>query len=242
MVFSLKDISRDAIEKIRSIPTDKEYVALIRDREYLEIDNFSNTADKIKIDTSVLQPGDIIFHTHFSDDQDGWLSEIDIKSAFLVGYPCLLYHTKFRVWDYFDPTFPHPRPLDVMTPSLIADNFVKLKYESVRCDCYSFARNYREAIYGLKMKDIYTENCDPAYWYPKFADVEALGFLKIDKPITEVSAGDILLVNVSVKMPYHLIVATSNVRGIHQLTKHSEYCYLPEFESNLRGIYTYVGN
>lgn len=239
-LFSLKDVSQDALSKIRSLPDDKEYAALIRGGQYVEVPNLSANNDTIKIDTSVLQPGDIIFHTHYDDSHNGWFSPTDLASSLLLGYPVLLYHTRFRVWDYYDPKFPHPKPLDVRTPVLVEESFLKLKYEPVRCDCYSFARDFREAIYHLPMKDIYSENQDPAYWYPKFTDVESLGFKKTKKTLSDVQPGDVLLLRISPNMPFHVAIATSKTRGIHQLSKHSEYCYLPEFSNHLIGIYDYV--
>jgi hypothetical protein len=241
MPFKLRDIGINTIEDIRRIPNDREYVGVIRERSFTEIENLSIDKDKITIDTSELMPGDIIFHTHYSDAQPGYFSDTDIRTSLLLGYPILLYHSTLRLWDYYDPKYPHPDPLNLQDV-LWEDSYSRLKYRPVRCDCYSFARNFRQGVFGLPMKDLYSENPEPAYWYPKFADVESLGFVKQEKSIQDIKAGDILLVNVSPTMPYHVIIATTNTRGMHQLNRHSSYCYIPDFESNLLGIYDFQEN
>lgn len=94
------------------------------------------------------------FHSHWDEMTPGYLSFIDIQQSQLHDIPALLYHTAFKVWDYYDPNYYHPAPLlEKQTSKTNINYYLDWKFEYGRSDCSALLRSYYYNHFGLEIPD-----------------------------------------------------------------------------------------
>jgi hypothetical protein len=237
MLFNLKLLPPEIIKAIKNSPRDIETVGIIRG-DTIIIPEQNGTPKLTKLDTSLLQPGDIIYHTHILESQNGFFSHRDICTAkVLKKYPILLYHTDFDCWDYFDPAFYHPYPLNLSRIPLTFRDYIDIPYTPIRCDCYSFAKDVMKGLFNKDIPDIYENSVNVQSLYESFQDVTKLGF----QPIDEIKNGCLLHTYISQEIPNHVVVVIDASIGLclHQQRVKSEIIYYDTLKSNIIDIYEF---
>lgn len=234
-------LTEKAYIKIVNLKSEYEQCGVIRKGEFVELINHSKHNVKALIDTNDLEQGDIIFHTHVGENINPVFSNRDILTSKRSGIPSLLFHTTFKEFDYYDPQIPHPYPLKLKkTTNLIEQDFIKLPYQYIRSDCYSYCRDVAQAIYNKKLPDIYNKIQSLSTMKYFFRHPEQLGFYRVLKP----KIGCFALMQLSPSIPYHMGIITDiskegDITMLHQLSEDatSDYRSLNDLKDNLIGIY-----
>lgn len=234
----LELINQNIINQLSKLPDDKEIAFIVRDGDLLFNKNYSLNPDNILIDSSLIVDGDIVGHTHYSDMQEGRFSLKDIITAKKKGCKILLYHTRTKEFDYYDPNYPHPYPLTLHKEVPTIKSFLQLRYQPIRCDCYSFARDVAWAIYGLKLPDLFKTNVKYMDFKKIFTEPETIGF----KKIFDFKPGNFVLMNLSIDIPFHMGILIGDGVMLHSLSeKHSTGTLaLEHYKKNILGVYEFI--
>jgi hypothetical protein len=230
-------INLKTLKQLVNIPKDKEYPFTISDGQLFLNKNYSKNPDSVLIDSTSITDNDIVGHTHYLDTQPGRFSLRDILTAKKHGNKILLYHTETQEFDYFDPNFPHPYPLSVDNKKLTIKQFLGLRYEPVRCDCYSFTRDVAKAIYSLDLPDIFKENIKYTNLKKIFLCPEQLGF----KRVFDFKPGNFVLMNLSVDIPFHMGILIGERMILHSLSEKypTGLLNLDGLKKNILGVYEF---
>lgn len=95
-----------------------------------------------------------VFHSHWDEATSGYLSFTDIEQSRFHQIPYLLYHTEFKVWDYFDPMYPHPYPLlEKSTSKTNINYYLGWPFEFGRSDCSMLLRAYFKNVLNHEIPD-----------------------------------------------------------------------------------------
>lgn len=106
-----------------------------------------------------------IYHTHWDEKTPGYLSFTDIDQSRFHQIPYLLYHTEFKVWDYFDPLYYHPFPLHSKGNPLKINHYLGWPFDFGRSDCATIIKAYLKNVCGHEFPD-YPRPPD-GEWYKK---------------------------------------------------------------------------
>lgn len=231
-------INDNIIQKIFEFPDDKEYPFVIRKSRVFSLWNYSDNPNNVLIDKSSILSGDIVGHTHYLDSQAARFSVRDIITAKRFGHKILLYHTKTREFDYYDPNYSHPYPLLVNKNELSIKDFLGLRYEPIRCDCYSYTRDVAKAIYGLDLPNLFKQTTKYIDLKKIFTHPEKIGF----KRVFNFSPGNFVLMNLSIETPFHMGILIGENTILHSLSeKHpTGILNLEGFKKNILGIYEHT--
>jgi NlpC/P60 family len=160
-----------------------------------------------------------IFHSHHLDTQPGTLTPADIASARDYGYPTLLYHTTFGCWDYWDPDYWYPWPLQDHARSYPkVSDFLGWAFEYGRADCWSLARAWFDRVHSIRVPDYprgEIEELDDGAFDPFMRSYPRFGFTRVDGPIQDC---DLLILRIG-RYPTHCAIVTDADKGtaIHHL-------------------------
>lgn len=196
-----KFLSAEIRQQIELLLPDREYGFIVRFGALIPLQNFSQSNQEVIFDSKTLQPGDEIIHTHFGDMMGGVLSNDDIVTALDLKIGVYLYHSTFRVWDYFNPNFPHPYPLAVNDPKLLnLSDYLALPYSDYRCNCYTLIRDYAKGILNIDYPyiNINSKNGD-IQWF--FKNPEQAGFKRQTESL---AIGNIVIFYISREIPFHV--------------------------------------
>jgi hypothetical protein len=226
------------LKSLNKLPKDRESPFIIRGGELLFNINYSKNPDNVLIDSGLVIDGDIVGHTHYLDSQAGRFSLKDIITAKKKGCKILLYHVKTKEFDYYDPEFPHPYPLILDKEQPTIKSFLQLRYEPIRCDCYSYARDVAMAIYGLKLPDLFKTNMKYLELKKIFTEPEKIGFRKT----FNFKPGNFVLMNLSVDIPFHMGILIDENVMLHALSeKHpTGLLNIEHHKKNILGVYEFI--
>jgi len=140
-----------------------------------------------------------IYHSHWSDYDPALLSPVDIHQSRVHNIPFILYHSAFKQWDYFDPSYPHPFPLKEKGDPKSLEYYLNWPFIFGRSDCSSLFISYFKNIYDHIIPD-HPRPLD-GEWYknPKYESLylkcmedPKRGFVKTNR--SEPKKGDFCLV------------------------------------------------
>jgi len=238
-------LTENSYKKIINIKAEKEVCGVIKNGEFFELINYSRQHEKALIDMDDISDGDILFHTHASENSSPVFSKRDILTGKRNKIPLLLYHPVFKKFDFWSPYIPHPYPLKLKNLNIIKEDYLNLPYQWIRSDCYSFCRDVAKGIYNLDLPDIYNRNQSIATVKYFFRNPEKLGF----KRTTIFKEGCFVLMQLSADIPYHMGIITKvfdqhNALVMHQLgeTTASTTINIRGIVDNIVNIYAHMNN
>jgi hypothetical protein len=236
---SYREFPYPAIQSFMTIAntSDKEICGVIRNEEFLELENLSGDPGNILIDSKKILEEDTLIHSHYLDTQPGFLSETDVNTAKLTDTPCLMYHTVFRTWDYYNSRYVHPYPFKLRSDRLSIADYAMCPKFPVRCDCYSLVRDILRGIWKVEIPDVYRNSVNQNRLYTLFRNPESVGFKRSYQRIP----GNLILMYLSEEIPYHLGLIVNNDHAIHVLNYQSELISIEAYLPQIIGIYTWAG-
>jgi hypothetical protein len=231
-------LDRDITNLLDKLPRNRESAFIIRNGELLCSKNYSKNPNNVLINSDSVLDDDIVGHTHYTDSQAGRFSFKDIITAKRRGCKILLYHTQTKEFDYFDPDFPHPYPLELNKKNPTIKDFLGLRYEPIRCDCYSYTRDVALAIYGLKLPNLFKTNIRYETLKRSFLNPEEIGF----KKTYEIKAGNFVLMNFSKSIPFHMGILIGDGAILHALseTHPTGLLHIEYYKKNILGVYEFI--
>jgi cell wall-associated NlpC family hydrolase len=197
--------------------------------EYVPLTNCAeNPDDEFRIDPDQwlgLESDTLaVFHSHHIDTQPGVLTPADVASARECGKLALLYHTVFDCWDYWDPDYWYPWPLQDHNKSHPkTSDFVGWQFEYGRADCWSLARGWYDRMHSIYVPDYPRgdiEELEDGAFDPFMESYEDFGFVKVDgvKVDGPIQDSDLLIMRIG-RYPTHcaIVVDAREGVGIHHL-------------------------
>jgi hypothetical protein len=235
-LFRLNKLSAEVLEQIKMLPNDRETGHILRNYDTLISIETESSTHSVKLDTSLLQIGDIILHTHVKDTQPGNLTHRDICTAKIIKHPVLLWHTEFKTFDYYDLNYPHPYPLQ-LNKEITPNDYVGIAYSPIRSDCYSFIRDVSYGLFDRVIPDIYENNVNVKKAIESFWNIESLGFTTVDT----ISNGTFLHMFISPQIPHHvaIVIDAEKKIALHQFENKSELFYYTGYDNNIVNYYTF---
>lgn len=94
-----------------------------------------------------------IFHTHWSDTHPGYFTISDIQASKQCRLPFILYHTRFKVWDYYDSTTANPFPLNAVFEPKSIESYIGITAKWERSDCFAICRCFYLGMFGIDIGD-----------------------------------------------------------------------------------------
>jgi proteasome lid subunit RPN8/RPN11 len=162
-----------------------------------------------------------IYHSHWSEYTDAFLSPNDINMSRAGKIPYLLYHTAFQEWDYYDPNDVYPYPLNPpkWTPDQIG-YYLGWQFSYGRSDCWTLVRAWYKNKLGIELFDYPRgedeDEIEQESWDLVEKSYKREGFRKLDRdePMEE---HDLLIMNLNGVQAHHLAIVTDmfQERGIH---------------------------
>jgi proteasome lid subunit RPN8/RPN11 len=185
--FFTDDVKASIIEAAEAKATEEICGLIVTGNEVLESENVIEgsglTMDGVEMDrtTGYLIDQDLIdendgnilcvFHSHWDEMTDGYLSFTDIEQSRFHQIPHLLYHTEFKTWDYFDPLYHHPFPLkEPGTNPQKIDYYLNWPFDYGRADCASLLRAYFHNVLQHEIPDYPRPAFGDWYAHPEHQD------------------------------------------------------------------------
>jgi proteasome lid subunit RPN8/RPN11 len=95
-----------------------------------------------------------IWHTHYKESSESLLSSRDMSACKSLGVPYILYHKKFKEWDFYDPKcYEDPYPLFFEPNYNKLEYYKNFKFAVDRLDCYELVRVFFKGYLGIEIKD-----------------------------------------------------------------------------------------
>lgn len=158
-----------------------------------------------------------IFHSHWKDSHDGWLSPTDIHWAKYRNKPSILYHVGFDAWDLFNPAWHHPFPLRATTDPKSIDHYKGYPWIWSRADCWSIVLYYYRGMLGIDVGDAKRSDDPNEYvqsgWNRYDQELPEHGFVRLDKG-TPLQDHDLVVMSITADTPHHIGVITSANDGM----------------------------
>lgn len=163
-----------------------------------------------------------IYHTHWHDDQEGWLSAADIANSKALKLPYVLYHTGFGEWDCYDPNQLYPYPL-IRNPHSPKDLefYLGWMFSYNRSDCYTLFRSYYKGMLDIELPDYprgHIEETTSPNWDMFTISFEDCGFRKLKRD-EQLQANDVILMNIVGDRTHHAATLLDPATGkaLHNL-------------------------
>lgn len=139
-----------------SINANTEQCGIIVDNQAILLRNINPEAEN----NFTISPADIdlygwenvqaIWHTHIKDIHPGEFTYTDLILAHQSQKPIILYHTIFKVWDYYEPNNPNPYLLkNTEFDKKNLESYLNIKFEWGRSDCFAIVRRYLLGVCGV---------------------------------------------------------------------------------------------
>lgn len=186
-----------------------------------------------------------IFHTHHDEQQTPTLSWLDILLAHSIELPICVYHTKYKIWDFYNPEIPHPYPLRLHEKSALgAEWFTGWQYAPGRADCYSLVYYYYRLNFNIHLPIPTRTDADygerAESWNRLFTESEMHGFTpRHGKP----KSGDVIMMRLAAsKHPNHLAVYCNDEYLLHNLggKRKSELINIDSVRNAICGVYAHT--
>lgn len=236
------NLNQEAYQEITQICSEREICGVIRDGTFIRLNNYSKHFETALIDMSDLRAGDILFHTHASENSSPVFSKRDILTGKRNNLPLLLYHPTFKQFDFWTPDIPHPYPLRLKQQEIQVSDYLNLPYQWVRSDCYSFSKDVARGLFSKGLPEIYNKHQTPSSLKYFFLHPEKLGF----KRLCNFREGCFVLLKMSVNIPFHMgivinVYENNNVMMLHQVGDgiSSSLKNLKDLMGNVVGIYDF---
>lgn len=162
-----------------------------------------------------------VWHTHVGDHTPTHLSPDDIKQSKALKHPYLVYHHQFQEWDYYDPGYIHPYPLEERGNPKSLDYYLGWRFEYGRCDCYTLVRAYYKGMLGIDIPDFPRGQLDETLsqdWDMFNENFAIAGFRELGEG-EAIQDNDVVIMNVVGGRSHHVavIVEASANKALHVL-------------------------
>ena len=189
-----------------------------------------------------------VYHSHWQDTDESWLSEADIANSKALKLPYILYHSTFGEWDFYDPNNLYPYPLipNPHKPKQL-EFYLGWLFQYNRSDCYTLFRSFYKGMLDIELPDYPRgdiEETTSPNWDMFAENFKECGFRKLN-PDEPLQINDVLLMNIVGDRTHHaaILLDPKTGKALHNLGERrlSElFMYGGYWEERTRAVIRYV--